>query len=110
MKKKKNIFLLLAALLATFYVFGVISYFGNEAETTAGSIALLMVLPNIIMSLLGVIFGWIAFFTSRHAYALVSVIFYLIALIVFIMYGAFLVPSIVLGFIGYEKQKRINKQ
>ena len=110
MKKKKNIFLLLAAVLATFYVITVIGYYSTEAETTAGSIALLMVMPNIVISLLGVLFGWLAFFSNRNVYALVSVILYFIALLVFVMYGAFLIPSIILGFIGYEKQRRINRE
>lgn len=108
-KKKRSICLIIATAIATAYMIYFINYFIGGADTNAGTVALMIAMPHGIALVLGVLFGWIACLSGRPAYALVSVILYVIAALIFIMYGMFLIPSIILGFVGYERQKKLVK-
>ena len=107
--KKRSICLLIAVIIATAYLIYLVSYFLNNADTTAGSIAAMMVIPHTLTLLLGVLFGWIGYLTGKPGWSLASAILYSVSAILFVMYAMFLVPSIVLGFIGYARQKKMNQ-
>ena len=108
MKKKRSICVLLAVLIATAYLIYVFTYFMENADTTAGAIATAVVLPHMAVLAIGVLFGWIGYFTRGTGFILTSAILYSVAAILFVMYAVFLIPSIVLGFVGYVRQKKLN--
>lgn len=108
----------LAALLGTAYSVYIIMYFGgvvgetdttNAGETIGAGIATLLVLPHMLVTVLGALFGVIGFFIRSAGLTLTSAILYSVAAALFFLYALFLVPSIVLGFVGYANQKKINK-
>lgn len=108
MKKKRSLCLLLSVLIATAYLIYIAQYFLSGADTTAGAISTMLVLPHIVILLIGVILGWISWVTRGTGFALASSILYCVSAVVFVMYAIFLVPSIILGFIGFARQKKLN--
>ena len=108
--------LLTASVLATLYTVFLISYFGggvlnaDGTEAIGGAIATALVTPHMFMFLLGAIFGWIGFFAKKSWAALVAAILYSVGTLFFIMYAMFGIPILVLGFVGYSKQKKLNLQ
>lgn len=55
-------------------------------------------------------FGWLAFGLSSSGFALTASILYTVAGVMFIPYIFFVIPSIILGFVGYANQKNINNK
>lgn len=108
--------LLVASLLATLYSVYLISYFGggtlnaDGTEAVGGAIATALVTPHMIMFLIGAIFGWIGFIAKKSWAALVAAILYSVGTLLFLMYAMFGVPILILGFVGYSKQKKLNLQ
>ena len=80
----------------------------DDAEAIGAGIATLLVLPHMLVTWLGIIFGLVGFFTRKTGFQLTAAILYAVGAVLFIIYALFLVPSIVLGFVGYSAQKKIN--
>ncbi len=105
-----------ASALATLYSIYLLSYFvggtmnAGGAEAVGGAIATALVTPHMIMFLIGAIFGWIGFLAKKSWGALVAAILYSVGTLFFLMYAMFGVPILVLGFVGYSKQKKLNYQ
>jgi heme/copper-type cytochrome/quinol oxidase subunit 2 len=108
----------LAAVFATAYAIYSLVYWGgvvgetqstDAAEAIGSGLATLLVVPHIIVTVLGALFGVIAFFTRSAGLILTSAILYSVAAALFFVYAIFLVPSIVLGFVGYSKQKKLKR-
>lgn len=97
--------------LASIYLIYVISYFygvlgkGDTAEQIGSGIATALVTPHIVILAIGVMFGWLAFGLSSSGFALTASILYTVAGVMFIPYIFFVIPSIILGFVGYANQK-----
>ena len=115
--KKRSKVLTIATVLATAYVIYLISYFfggtANATETEeviGGAIATALVTPHMIMFLIGAIFGWLGVFLRKSWAALVAAILYSVGTLFFLAYVMFGAPILILGFVGYAKQKKINKQ
>ncbi len=112
----KSKVLFVANTLATLYVIYLCSHFwggmanADGAEAIGGAIATALVTPHIIMFLVGAVFGWIGFFIKKSWAALVGAILYSVGTLFFLMYAMFGVPILILGFIGYAKQKKLNSQ
>ena len=108
--------LFMASALATIYTVFLITYFGGNtlnadgAEALGGAIATALVTPHMIMFLIGAIFGWVGFITKKSWAALVAAILYSVGTLFFLMYAMFGIPILVLGFVGYSKQKKLNLQ
>ena len=108
--------LLTANALATLYTIYLFTYFGvktlgaDGVEAIGGAIATALVTPHMIMFLIGAVFGWIGFFIQKSWAALVAAILYSVGTLFFLVYAMFGVPILVLGFIGYSKQKNLNSQ
>jgi hypothetical protein len=89
------------ALLYTIYIIGYMASTGeavssdDSAEAVGTGLAMLLILPHVTLTVVGTLFGVIAFFWA-------------VAAATFILYAAFLIPSIVLGFVGYTAQKKLN--
>lgn len=109
MKKKRSVCLLLATVIGAAYLVYIISYFMKDADTTVGGITTMLVMPHIVVSAFGVLFGIVACLTRGAGFALASAILYCVSAALFIMYAVFLAPSIVLGFVGYNRQKKLNE-
>lgn len=114
MFKNRSKVLFVCALLATLYVVYLICYFGNSmmsgdsAEAIGGAIATALVTPHTVIMGLGAIFSWLGFFLRKSWSALVGAILYCVGSLIFIVYIMFGIPLIILGFVGYSKQKKIN--
>ena len=115
MFKNRSKTLFICAVLATIYVVYLISYFGssigdlNSGEEIGGAIATALVTPHMVAIGLGAVFSWISFFTRKAWAALVGAILYCVGTLLFVMYAYFCIPIIILGFIGYAKQKKITQ-
>lgn len=103
-----------SSIIATAYIIYLIVYFYNgmqsndSAEAIGGAIATVLVTPHILMIGLGTIFGWLGFFLRKSGFALVSAILFSVGALIFLMYAPICIPIIVLGFIGYANQKKLN--
>lgn len=93
-----------------------ITYFGSSTlnadgvEALGGAIATALVTPRIILFLIGAIFGRVGFIAKKSRAALVTAILYSVRTLFFLMYAMFGIPILVLGFVGYSKQKKLNLQ
>lgn len=115
MFKKRSKVLLICAIIATIYTIYLISHFSgsmatdDSTEAIGGAIATALVTPHIVMVGLGAVFSWLGFFLKKSWAALVGAILYCVAALVFILYAAFCIPIIILGFVGFSKQKQLEK-
>ena len=107
--------LLVSALLGTLYAIYIISHFfggvasTDGAEQVGAAIATALVLPHIITLVLAIIFNWVAFAANIKGMAIATGILYSVSGVIFILYFLFLVPMIVLSFIGVSKISKIKK-
>lgn len=103
-----TIFAFAYGIYAIVYWAGTNSSSTDSAEAIGAGIATLLVLPHLLITWLGIIFGIIGFFTRKTGLQLTAAILYAVGAVLFILYALFLLPSIVLGFIGYSVQKKLN--
>jgi hypothetical protein len=115
MKKKHSKALLIGAILGTAYSIYLILYFsgaigGSEGAEQAGAvIAAALVTPHMILVVLATIFNWVSYFTNKRGLALTAGILYSVSGVLFLIYILFVVPSLVLSFVGYANLKKINQ-
>ena len=114
--EKRSKTLLVATILATLYViylfshfFGGVSDASSSAEAVGASIATAIVMPHMMMFLIGAVFGWLGVFLRKGWAALVGAILYAVGTVLFMVYAMFGLPIMILGFVGYSKQSKINK-
>lgn len=114
MFKRRSKCTFVAALLATAYFIYLVVYFtgaigGSEgAEAVGVGIATALVMPHMTFVLLGLIFNWLGFSLRANWATLTGSILYCVALISFPLYFFFVLPSLILGFVGYAKQRKMN--
>lgn len=114
MKKKHSKALLISAILGTIYSIYIIMYFtgavgGSEGtEQVGAALATAMVMPHLILVVLATIFNWVAYFTNKRGFALTAGILFSVGAVLFIIYALFVVPSLVLCFVGFSNLKKIN--
>jgi hypothetical protein len=111
--KKHNIPLIISAVLGVIYTVYIIVYFSgvlsgaggamDSAEALGGMIATALVAPHAILVVLAVIFNIVAVFTNKRGLALTAAILYSVAALMFMIYALFVVPSIVLCFVGFAQ-------
>lgn len=115
MFKNRSKVLFICAILATAYVIYLICYFGgsmtssDSAEAIGGAIATALVTPHMVVIGTGAVFSWLGFFLRKSWGALVGAILYCVGALLFMLYAMFCIPLIILGFIGYAKQKKLIK-
>lgn len=113
--EKRSKVLFICALLATIYVIYLIAYFtgattsSDSAEALGGAIATAIIMPHLVLNALGAIFNWIGVLFQKNWGALTGSILYSVGLVLFPLYFMFSVPLIVLGFVGFTKQKKLNE-
>lgn len=114
--KKRSIVLAIATLLATAYTIYLFCYFvggtlsASGTEAISGAIATALVMPHAIMFLIGAVFGWIGVALKKTWAALVAAILYSVGTLILMIYAVYGAPILILGFIGYANQKKINKK
>lgn len=114
--KKRSKAFFTSIILATIYLIYIISYFygilgqGDTAEQIGSGLATALVTPHIVVLAISVMFGWLAFGLNSSGFALTASILYTVAGVMFIPYIFFVIPSIILGFVGYANQKNINNK
>ena len=113
--RKRSIALWIATILATAYSAYLIAYFTDlnssadgTAEAIGGAIATALVMPHMIMFVLGAIFGWLGVCLKASWAALVAAILYAVGTVLFLAYFMFGAPILIVGFVGYAKQKKLN--
>lgn len=113
MQKSKTA--IISGVLGALYSIYLISYFGNTifgtndgAEALGGAIASAMVMPHLILVVLASIFMLIGAFINKVGFVLTGAILFCVAAAAFFIYAIFLIPMIVLGFIGYSKVRKIR--
>ena len=115
MFNKRSKVLFVGSLLATLYTIYLMIHFGSAmgssdtAVAVGGAIATALVTPHMLLTGLGAVFAWIGFGTRKTWAALVGAIMYCVGALLFLVYAMFSIPLIILGFIGYSKQKKLNK-
>lgn len=108
--------LFVCAILATAYSLYLIFYFGSSmsstdsAEAIGGAIATALVTPHMICMAVGAIFSWLGFLLRKSWGALIGAILYCVSALLFMLYAMFCIPIIILGFVGYAKQRKILKE
>ncbi len=113
---KKSKLLLVNNILGTIYAIFIITYFvgalsgsAETAEQVGTSIAAMLVMPHMFVTLIAALMGWLAYFWNKAGFALASAILYCVAAFLFLLYAVFLIPMIILGFVAYGKVKKIQE-
>lgn len=117
-KEKRSLCQFLSAAILIAYTIFIVQYFFdisvNQAESTAeslgGAIATMLVMPHMLLCAIASIFSAAGFIANSRGFALTAAILECVAAIVFLMYGPFLIPSIILGFIGYVRIGSLKKK
>lgn len=91
-----------------FYFSGTMSGDVSDAEAIGGALATLMVTPHMAMVILSTIFNILAVALKKVGFALTSGILYSVAGLLFPLYLPFVIPMIVLSFVGYAKMKKFK--
>lgn len=115
-KKKKSVALIISAVLGVLYSIYIVSYFSGAVsgtssgvESIGGAIATALVMPHMLCVVLAAIFNVIAALANKRGFALTGAILYCVGAVLFLMYAPFVIPSIILSFIGYSKLGKIAK-
>ncbi len=107
--------LFVSAVIGTLYVFYLISYFiggtasaGSTEEAIGTGLATVLVAPHMFMVFLAVIFNWIGFAMNKKWAAITCGVLYSVAGFLFMLYIMFVIPCIVLSFVGVAQVGKIN--
>ena len=115
MFKQRSMMLFITMLLGIAYTAFILLSFKELSEQAAEEdnafVALFTILlvPHIVVTLLATLLMTLSFVFKSHVLTLVSSITYLLAAALFVIYGIFLIPVVLFGFIAYSRQKRLNK-
>lgn len=115
MRLKRSTTLLISAILGVAYSVYLVVYFssavgGSGAKAIGGAIAATLVTPHMICVSIAAIFNVLGWLNNKRNFALVGAILYCVAALAFLLYAMFVIPSIILSFIGYSRLKTINKE
>lgn len=110
---KRSKFLLTSWIICALYLTYILAYFWAKipynpsiAESIAIGLATMLIGPHIIITFLALIFNIIGWSSVKPWAALTGAILYSVAAIMFIRYCIFVIPSIVLSFVGFAKMKK----
>ena len=116
-QRKRSIPLIISAVLGVWYSIYITVHFGgimfgssSVAELAGGAIATALVTPHMVCVVVAAIFNTVACFTNKPGFALVGGILYSVGAVVFLLYALFVVPSIILSFVGYAQLKKRKAQ
>lgn len=114
--RKRSIVLIISVIIAVAYSAYLCAYFGGLVSDAAGFVntssslfATALITPHAILIGMGSVFGLLGFFLKANWAALVAAILYTVGTFFFLPYFMFGAPILILGFIGYANQKKLNK-
>lgn len=117
MKNKKSIAIIIAGVLGIAYGIYLISYFGGSFFNTTDGFEMLgagiagaLVMPHTICVALGGIFCLTSGMMNKFGIGLAGAIMFAVSAVLFPLYALFVVPMIILGFVGASKVKKINAE
>ncbi|MEG1003029.1 hypothetical protein [Clostridium sp.] len=116
MKKRSKVLIVSAVLGVLYSIFLLVNFGGaiggasSDAEAIGGALATAIVTPHMICVVLATIFNLIGAIQNKAGFALTAGILYSVAGVLFLMYIPFVIPMIVLSFVGYAKVKKIVLQ
>ena len=76
--------------------------------TVAGGLASIVLLPHFISVVFGSILAVVGFLTRNDGFVLAAATLLSVAVAMFFLSGLLLLPVVILGFIGYANQRRLN--
>jgi hypothetical protein len=76
--------------------------------TVAGGVASIVLLPHFISTVFASVLAILGFLTRNDGFILAAAILFSVALSLFFLSGLLLLPVVVMGFIGYASQRRLN--
>ena len=76
--------------------------------TVAGGLASIVLLPHFISAVFGSILAVVGFVARNDGFVLAAATLFSVAVAMFFLSGLLLLPLLILGFIGYANQRRLN--
>ena len=113
---KKSKVLFISAILGALYSIYLVSYFTGAVGSTTGAeqagaaIATALVFPHMALVILAAIFNIIAFFLNSKGFAITAGVLYCVGGVLFLPYIFFVVPMIVLSFVGVSMVGKIKSK
>lgn len=115
-KPKRSMALLASALIGTAYVIYILWYCATtmsasvtDSEIIGTGIAITLTIPHMILCALALLFNWLGFATRSRGLALTGAILYCVAALLMVLWAAFVLPEIVLSFVGFARMKMRKK-
>ena len=112
MKKKRSNMVLISMVLTAAYLIYSIVYWGkapstgaDSAEQVGAGLAMMLVFPHLLLTVIGFIFNLLAYFMRHRGFTLVSAILYSVAILLFMPYFMFLIIQMILMFVAFAKLK-----
>lgn len=121
MLKNRNIFSLIAHALATLVAIYLTANLiqaatpgmesGDTATQAGTALAVAILAPGVVMVWISALIGWLGFFLRVPGLSLTAAILYIVTGFVGLLMLAIvlLLPSIILGFIGWSKESKLKK-
>lgn len=116
MNQKKNVLLIISAVLGVAYmIYSAWYWLGGSAAAAAGSgssaelgsaLAAALVTPHLVVALIAVIFNVLALVMNKAAFALVAGILYAVSILLFFAYFMFVIIEMVLCFVAFAKMRK----
>lgn len=111
-KPRKSKCSLVSSILSSAYLIftltGFVIMMSQPATDQDLYIVITLQMQHILLVIIGLIFNWIGFASAKPWASLTAGILYSVAILVFIFGAPFIVPSLILAFVGYSKQKSMN--
>ena len=76
--------------------------------TVASGVASIVLLPHFISVVFGSILAVVGFISRNDGFVLAAATLFSVAVAMFFLSGLVLLPVVILGFIGYANQRRLN--
>ena len=82
--------------------------FSAGLGTVAGGVASVVLLPHFVSAVFGSVLAVVGFLTGNDGLILAAAILLSVAVAMFVLSGLLLVPVVIVGFIGYSRQRRLK--
>ena len=115
MFNRRSPLVLISSVLGLIYASVVLDYLMNAPSVAlytdflrGTGLAMVFAWPHVLTAAVGSILGLVGFFRRSTQQIFASSVLFSAAAAVYLVWAVFLVPSIILGFLGNSSQKKIN--